>query len=164
MDELDVLGEEVVDAVLVDGVGMAAADLHQLVVAVGVDLVQDLSREHPAQIGVAELVDELHARHLGTKMRDRCTGMDQELVAFGHGADQGNLDGFRLARLVRAQRQRAIGVHPHNTKREGYVTAGDALTTVFDTAYAALFGVHPLRLWGESHSITLALSSSSSCS
>ena len=102
VDELDVLGEEVVDAVLVDGVGVPAADLHQLVVAVRVDLVQDLAGQDAAELGIAELVDELHAGHLlrfasGVCGRVcECTGVDEELVARGHFAHERDLDRFCL--------------------------------------------------------------------
>ena len=59
--ELDVRRQQIVDAVLVDRVGVAAADLHHLVVAAGLDQRQDLAGERAAELGVAELVDELHA-------------------------------------------------------------------------------------------------------
>ena len=62
VNQLDVLGEQVVEAVLVDGVGMAAADLHHLVVAAGLDRFEDLLCERLPDPGVAILVDELH-RH-----------------------------------------------------------------------------------------------------
>src|SRR6185503_5004852 len=61
VDELDVGREQVVDAVLVDRMRMAAADLHELVVAARLDGGQDLGREHAPQLGVAELVDVPHA-------------------------------------------------------------------------------------------------------
>ena len=48
-------------AVLVDRVRVAAADLHQLVVAAGLDGGQDLARQRAAELGVAELVDVPHA-------------------------------------------------------------------------------------------------------
>ena len=61
VDELDVVGQQVVDPVLVDRVRVAAADLHHLVVAAGVDGGEDLAGQHLAELGVAVLVDELHA-------------------------------------------------------------------------------------------------------
>src|SRR5262249_55866285 len=59
--ELDVRGQQVVDAVLVDRVGVPAADLHDLVVAAGLDGGEDLARQHAPELRVAELVHELHA-------------------------------------------------------------------------------------------------------
>src|SRR5581483_6683163 len=61
MDELDVLGQQVVDSVLVDRVRVAAADLHHLVVAAGLERSEDLAGDGPPDLGVAELVDEPHA-------------------------------------------------------------------------------------------------------
>ena len=55
------VGQQVVDAVLVDRVGVPAAHLHHLVVAARLDRRQDLAGDGPAELGVAELVDELHA-------------------------------------------------------------------------------------------------------
>jgi hypothetical protein len=59
--ELDVRREQIVDAVLVDGVRVAAADLHELVVAAGLYKAEDLARENLPERGVAELVDVLHS-------------------------------------------------------------------------------------------------------
>ena len=61
VDELDVGREQVVDAVLVDRVGVTAADLHQLVVAAGLHQREDLAGDGAAELGVTELVDEPHA-------------------------------------------------------------------------------------------------------
>ena len=58
--ELDVRRQQVVDAVLVDRVRVAAADLHDLVVAARLDGRDDLARKHPAELGVPVLVDVLH--------------------------------------------------------------------------------------------------------
>ena len=60
VDEFDVRRQQVVDPVLVDRVGMAAADLHHLVVAAGVGLGEDLPGECAAELGVAVLVDVSH--------------------------------------------------------------------------------------------------------
>ncbi len=54
-------------------------------------------------------------------------------------------------------------VHALDPQREGHIAAGDATLLPY-AAGAGVAGVIPLRLWGEGHSITLALSSSSSCS
>jgi hypothetical protein len=62
--QLDVGRQQVVDAVLVDRVRVAAADLHHLVVTARLDRRQDLTGHGAAQLGVAELVDELQAAAL----------------------------------------------------------------------------------------------------
>ena len=59
--ELDVRGQQIVDAVLVDRVRVAAADLHELVMAAGLHEAQDLAREDLAQRGIAKFVDVLHS-------------------------------------------------------------------------------------------------------
>src|ERR671917_22218 len=53
--QLDLIRQEVLYAVAVDGVGVAPADLHELVVAVGVGDRGDLRRHGPRQLGVPEL-------------------------------------------------------------------------------------------------------------
>jgi hypothetical protein len=53
--QLDLVRQEVLYAVAVDGVGVAPADLHELVVAVGVGDRGDLRRHGPRQLGVPEL-------------------------------------------------------------------------------------------------------------
>src|SRR5262249_14358335 len=58
--ELDVCRQQIVDPVLVDRMRVAAAHLHQLVVAAGLDQRKDLHGDGAAEVGVAELVDELH--------------------------------------------------------------------------------------------------------
>src|SRR5262249_46467917 len=58
--ELDVGGQEIVDPVLVDGVRVPTAHLHDLVVPAGLDGAEDLAGERLAEAGVAELVDEPH--------------------------------------------------------------------------------------------------------
>ena len=58
--ELDVLGQVILDAVAIDRVGVPAAHLHDLVVPAGLAQCGDLPPEHCRQVGVAELVDELH--------------------------------------------------------------------------------------------------------
>src|SRR6185295_3605992 len=61
VDQLDVLRQEVVHPVLINGVGVAAADLHHLVLPAGLDDGTDLRRERAPQIGIAVFVDEFHA-------------------------------------------------------------------------------------------------------
>ena len=60
VDELDVRGQQIVDAVLVDRVCVAAADLHYLVVATRLDGGEDLGCERAPQLGVAVFVHESH--------------------------------------------------------------------------------------------------------
>ena len=64
VDELDVLGQQVVDAVLVDRVRVPAAHLHHLVVPARLDRREDLRGQRPPERAVAELVDELHGPSL----------------------------------------------------------------------------------------------------
>ena len=64
VDELDVGGQQVVDPVLVDRVGVAAADLHHLVVAARLDRGEDLAGEHPAEL-----------RRRGTRRRTSCRAL-----------------------------------------------------------------------------------------
>ena len=66
-------GQQVVDPVLVDRVRVAAADLHELVVAAGLDGGQDLGGQHAPELGVAELVDVLHA----LEPHERDSGVNQ---------------------------------------------------------------------------------------
>ena len=61
VDQLDLVGQQVLDAVLVDGVGVAAAHLHELVVAIGLHQAGDLLGEALRQVARAVLVDEAHA-------------------------------------------------------------------------------------------------------
>jgi len=58
--QLDVLGQQVVDAVLVDRVRVAPAHLHQLVVTVGLSLCRDLGGQRLTELCVAIFVDVLH--------------------------------------------------------------------------------------------------------
>src|SRR5208283_5020651 len=60
VDELDVHGQQVIDAVPVDRVGVTAADLHQLVMPSRFDEREDLAGERPPERGVPELVHEPH--------------------------------------------------------------------------------------------------------
>ena len=83
VDELDVLGQQVVDPVLVDRVGVAAADLHHLVVAARLDRGEDLAGQRPAELGVAVLVDEriTPAPRSASACGDRGAGVDEQRVA-----------------------------------------------------------------------------------
>ena len=67
--QLDVGRQQVVDPVLVDRVRVAAADLHDLVVAARLDGRQDLAGQRPAELGVAELVHEPHTARPGPRRR-----------------------------------------------------------------------------------------------
>ena len=138
VDELDVGGQQVVEAVLVDRVRVPAAHLHHLVVTAGLDDREDLAGQRPAELGVAELVDEPHAIAVPAWTSTSSPGA---------GVHQRDLDRAALALGALAQRQAALLVdldHPH---RDGHVATGDA----------ALRGA-------VGHSISDPLSSSSSCS
>ena len=67
VDELDVGGQQVVDAVLVDRVRVPAADLHDLVVAAGLDRGEDLAGEPRGR-----------ARRRGTRRRTSRRRLDGE--------------------------------------------------------------------------------------
>ena len=122
VDELDVVGEQVVDPVLVDRVGVPAAHLHQLVVAARLDRRQDLGGEGAAELGVADTRRRTSTQRssasrpgvcgpVGTIQAGDCrAGVDQQLVADRHRADQGDLDGFAPVLLGRAERQASRGV------------------------------------------------------
>ena len=60
MHELDVARQQVLDAVLEDRVRVAAAHLHDLPVLVA-GLVRDARPQRAREVGVAELICELHA-------------------------------------------------------------------------------------------------------
>ena len=103
--ELDVRRQQVVDAVLVDRVGVPAAHLHDLVVAARLDRGEDLARQRPPELGVAELVDELHAAALA---RRRAPGVDEQAVAGRDGATSRTSTSTLAAGLVaRTPRARA---------------------------------------------------------
>jgi len=89
--------------------------------------------------------------------------VDEKLVARGHFANERNLYRLGLALLVYAEGQSPGGIDLAHPQREGHIATGDATLLPY-AAGAGVAGVLPLRLWGEGHSITLALSSSSSCS
>ena len=143
--EFDVRGQQVVDPVLVDRMRVAAADLHELVVAAGLDRGEDLRREHAAELGVAELVDVLHALEL----HQGDAGMDEQPVARGDRLDERDLDRALRAVLGRAEREPARVVDALDPHRDALVGAGDAVVAA---------------VVRRGHSITLALSSSSSAS
>ena len=107
--ELDVGRQQVVDPVLVDRVRVAAAHLHHLVVAAGLDQRQDLAGHGAAELGVAELVDELHA-HLAPRLR----AIAVPAWTSSHVAGRDRLDerrsrrrSWRRALIVRSRRRRA---------------------------------------------------------
>ena len=58
--ERHVLGQVVLEPVLVDGVGVAPADLHEGVAATRLGQGGDAGGQRPRRVGVAELVDVLH--------------------------------------------------------------------------------------------------------
>ena len=67
VDQLDLGRQQVLDSVAVDGVGVAAADLHQCDRRVQLRRqVSDAGQQRPSTGGVAELVDVLHAPAAGS--------------------------------------------------------------------------------------------------
>ena len=97
--ELDVRRQQVVDAVLVDRVRVPAADLHDLVVAARLDRRQDLAGERAAELGVAELVDELHAHRLAARRASAAPAWTSTTSPGRDGADElGRRPRSRLAR------------------------------------------------------------------
>ena len=62
VDHLDLVGQQLVDAVADDRMGLAAADLHDRPAAGGG--LMDLVEQSAGEIGVAEFVEVLHRRHL----------------------------------------------------------------------------------------------------
>jgi len=73
--------------------------------------------------------------------------MDEQAIAVVHGLDERDLDAGALALVVLAERERANLVDPDDPHGHGVIAARDA-----DVVAAV------------AHSITLALSSASSCS
>ena len=118
---------------------MAAADLHHLVVAAGLDGGEDLAGQHLAELGVAELVDELHTRTSATSAWTSSLSPSPTLV------QERDLDRAHVA--VGRLADREVAVEPHDAHLDRDVAAGEA-----DVVVAV------------AHSITLALSSASSCS
>ena len=120
VDELDVGGQQVVDPVLVDRVGVPAADLHHLVVAAGLDGARG---SRPPARG--------RARRRGTRRRTSCRGLRRLRRAIAvpawtssrspgaTGADEQDVDLGRWRRLVaRTGRGRAPSStldHAHST-------------------------------------------------
>ena len=64
MDERDGLGQVVLKAVLVDGVRVPAAHLHELVLASRLAQLRDPGGQGVRLVGVAELIDEPHGSPL----------------------------------------------------------------------------------------------------
>ena len=147
VDELDVLGQQVVDAVLVDRVRVPAADLHQLVVAAGLDGGEDLAGERPGR-----------ARRRGTRRRTSCDASDAARRRRGRAprrrarpAPTSSISTVLLAAvLVDAERE---------PRRASTCDARASATA----SSPQVMQWSPQRQLG-AHSITLAFSSSSSCS
>ena len=108
VDQLDVVGEQVVDPVLVDRVGVAAADLHQLVVAVRIDASRGSRRPAPGR-----------ARRRGTRRRtscDRRPRVDEQLVVDRDRLHQRDLNRVMVAAPSAhsaSSRSASIRKHPH---------------------------------------------------
>ena len=123
--QLDVRGQQVVDAVLVDRVRVAAAHLHHLVVAAGLDRGEDLARHRAAQLGVAELVDEPHAA-----ASSRASAVPACTSSVGRPACASTRPISTVLRapvLVLAQREAARLVDPQHPHRDPVVAARDAV-------------------------------------
>ena len=142
VDQLDLIGQQVVDPVPVDRVGVAAADLHQLVVAAGLDQGGDLRRQRSAQLGVAELVDEPH--RASSSFAIAVPAWTSRSSPTATGATRATSTVSSPPRLVGAPRQPLLVVEGDHPQLHRDVAAGDADVLV--------------------HSMTLAFSSSSSCS
>ena len=84
--ELDVGRQQVVDAVLVDRVRVPAADLHDLVVAAGLDGGEDLAGQRPGRGRRRGTRRRTSQRHQGD------TGVDEDFVT-RPGLDERDLDG-----------------------------------------------------------------------
>ena len=111
VDELDVLRQQVVDAVLVDRVGVPAADLHQLVVAARLDGGEDLAGERRGRARRRGTRRRTSSRRPASRRRpacDRRPGVDQQRVAGLTGVDQRDLH-RALVRRPRRHRARARG-------------------------------------------------------
>ena len=115
---------------------MPAAHLHQLVVAAGLDARQDLAGDDLAEVGVAELVDELHSVTSATPAWTRTDHRPRRRRARAR----------RCGGAAGVLAEREIVLDPQHPHRRAVVAAGDAV------------------LGAAAHSITLARSSVSSCS
>ena len=146
VDELDVRRQQVVDPVLVDRVRVAAADLHELVVAARLDGREDLPRERAAEAGVAELVDEPHA---AAPRGDGRARVDEQHVADRHRARRA-----RSRRSTRAPASSSQSARPRSASIRRTRIGSASSPQVMQCSGPG----------GLAHSITLALSSSSSCS
>ena len=60
VDQLDLWRQQPAHAMPGDGVGVAAAELHQVVAAPGLDRLGDGARQAARQLGVAKFIDVLH--------------------------------------------------------------------------------------------------------
>ena len=90
MDEADIGRHQVRDAIAEDGVGVAAAELHQAVVPVRAYRGSDRRGQSAGQVLVAELVDVLHAGTPGSpstrtpacRIRSRVSAASSALMRF----------------------------------------------------------------------------------
>ena len=139
VDEVDLGGDEVLDSVLVDRVGVASADLHDLQHASRLDQGGDLAGELLRQRPRAELG---HVFHRGDFL-ERDPGMAEEAVA---DADRRNQFDRHL-RPPRGELHRRLGLADRDHGRElGRIAAGETVVAL------------------EAHPAALSLSSRSSCS
>ncbi len=121
VNELHVVREQLVDRVLVDRVGVAAADLHQLVVAVG------RRRSRGSRPRARD-----RARDHGTRRRtscDRRPRVDEQLVVDRHRAGQAQSQPCGARPPSSAQSASCLRlVDPQHPHRLGDIAAGDART------------------------------------
>jgi hypothetical protein len=60
MDHVDVVGQQTLNAITENGVGVATAKLHQAVNPVRPGLTKDVSSQFPGKLAIMELVDVFH--------------------------------------------------------------------------------------------------------
>ena len=173
VDQLDVLGEQVVDAVLVDRVRVPAAHLHQLVVTAWLDRLEDLPGERAPDLGVAELVHVAH-RHPATSLAawaiavPACTSSRSPSET---GATKAISTVLRSpSSSVDAEGELALSVDADYPHPDRLIPTRDASRAWSHGDEASVIpGLSPqpgrsAELMPARHSITLAFSSSSSCS
>ena len=140
--ELDVGRQQVVDAVLVDRVRVAAADLHDLVVAAGLDGRDDLAAStRPSS------ASRYSSTNFTASLAQRDAGVNEQVVARPRRAPTRSVITSVSAPSRLAAREPVVGRGSSDAHRHAFVGAGDAV-----------------RVGSAAHSITLAFSSSSSCS
>lgn len=85
VDEFNVGGKKIFQAETVDGVSMAAAHFHDAVVAIGISEPANLRRGFRDELGLAKLVDKLHAQSFfkpGIKMPGEGSGFSAVSIPY----------------------------------------------------------------------------------